>query len=538
MVLPANGLFGLSALVGLGLCWFGIHVRGRFDSPGVGLFAVFAVLLGLSGITGALLGATDSGELWPEIGTVFWGVSTVPWLLFALQYTGRSTQVRLRTVGLLLAPCAGLGISLVMLAIDASTVATALVGALSVLYCLMLVLAGGVLLIRTGYRYGHLGVGPGVSLTVAPTATFLTLNFAAELLSAQPEVGPAATVNAAGFVIAAAALVVAVRYYRVFEVTPPAVGTLGEREIVRESDDLVIVLSDEDDVVRINETALETLDWSRQEAQNTDLSVLLGHGTDTLRERETVGIETTEGTRRYDPQVSTLTGGDDRTLGTLVSLRDVTARRLREQRLSVLNRVLRHNLRNRVQVLRAHAEALDRAAEDPSEHTTPMIETIEELTEVGEAARNVDEFVANNTGKIRVDVVKMVADTVTRLDTERVTVSVETPESLSVRTSHRALSAAVESAVENAIEYADSTVTVTVEETADGCVVRIADDGPGIPESELQSLERGVETPLQHTTGLGLWQLKWAVTTLGGELSFDTSDGTTVEFTVPDRELD
>ena len=540
MVAPPGGLFGLTVLVGLALCWFGLRVRGRFDSPGVTQFAVFAVVLGAAGVTSGLLGATQGGELWPEISTTVWGVATVPWLLFALQYTGRSTQTRPRRVGLLLAPCLGLILGVVMLALNLNSVVTQFVGALSVLYCLMLVLAGGVLLIRTGYRYGHLSVGPGLALTVAPVATFVTLNFVSQVTREQGQVESASAINATGFVVAAVALVVAVGYYRVFKMTPPAVGTLGEREIVRESDDLVFVVSNNDDVVRINKTALSVLGRDRESARATDLSALLGQGTGELREQQTVTLETATGTRRYDPQVSALTGGDGRTLGTLVSLRDVTDRQLREQRLSVLNRVLRHNLRNRVQVLRAHAEALEREQRQSGEHTAPMIQTIDELTDVGEAARNIDEFVANEAGELTVDVVAVVDDTLAELNPEReaVTVSVDTPASVQLRTSHQALSAAVESALENAVEYADATVAVTVTETTEGCTVCIVDDGPGVPESELESLDRGVETPLQHATGLGLWQLKWAVTTLGGELSFDTDDGTTVEFTVPDRERD
>jgi len=537
MVAPATALDGVTVSVGLALVLFGIYVRRRFDSPGVGSFAAFVALLGLAGVSSGLLSSAVPGELWPEVGTLFWGVATVPWLLFALRYTGRSTRIRLRSVVLLLAPCAGILAGIVMLRTGFSEVVTALVGGVPTLYCLALVLTGAALLIRTGYRYGHVGARQGVSLALAPTGTFVSLNLVSLLVSEQPDPGVVATVNAAGFVVAAAALATAVGYYRVLDVTPPAVGTLGEREIVRESDDLVFVVSDEDSVVRINETALSALGLRRDDARQTRLSDLLGHGSDSLRERETVTLETSDGTRRYDPQVSTLTGGGDRALGALVSLRDVTARQLREQRLSVLNRVLRHNLRNRVQVLRAHAEALDRGETDTGGHTAPMIDAAEELASVSEAARTIDEFVARDTGETTAHVVDLVYDTLVELgaDDSPVSVAVEMPESLAVVTSHQALSAALESALENALEYAETEASVTVTETPEGCLVCITDDGPGIPDSELESLERGVETPLQHTTGLGLWQLKWAVTTIGGELSFDTTDGTTIEFTVPDR---
>ncbi len=191
-------------------------------------------------------------------------------------------------------------------------------------------------------------------------------------------------------------------------------------------------------------------------------------------------------------------------------------------------------------MLRAHAEAPDRGEIDTGGHTAPMIDAAEELTSVSEAARNIDELVARDTGETTAHVVDIVYDTLVELEAEDspVSVAVEMPESLAVVTSHQALSAALGSALENALEYAETEVSVTVTETPEGCLVCITDDGPGIPDSELESLDRGVETPLQHTTGLGLWQLKQAVTTIGGDLSFDTTDGTTVEFTVPDRGSD
>ena len=59
---------------------------------------------------------------------------------------------------------------------------------------------------------------------------------------------------------------------------------------------------------------------------------------------ETVSLATAAGKRRYDPQVSPITDSRGTELGSVLSLRDVTRRELRQQRLAVLNRVLRHNL--------------------------------------------------------------------------------------------------------------------------------------------------------------------------------------------------
>ena len=54
--------------------------------------------------------------------------------------------------------------------------------------------------------------------------------------------------------------------------------------------------------------------------------------------------------------------------------------------------------------------------------------------------------------------------------------------------------------------------------------VRVADDGPGIPAAEVNVLERGYETPLEHGSGLGLWIVNWIVTESGGGISFDEND--------------
>jgi signal transduction histidine kinase len=78
-------------------------------------------------------------------------------------------------------------------------------------------------------------------------------------------------------------------------------------------------------------------------------------------------------------------------------------------------------------------------------------------------------------------------------------------------------------------------VTVAAEDGPDGCVITIADDGPGIPGEELTTIEGQTETRLQHGKGLGLWQLRWCVDNLNGELSFETEAGTTVRIVVPDR---
>jgi len=540
MVTLVNGVFGVGILVGVSLCLLGYYTYSRCDEVGVTAFAVFAATLGLTAVAGGALGITgatilDGAEVWSVAALAVWAFSTVPWVVFAVQYTGRLVEIRRRTALLLAVPHLGLVLAFGRILRSEQVTLSNLLISLVIIYSLALALVGVYLLSRTTYTYGQFSVLQGVTLSVAPLGTLLMLNSLGMLPSDLELVN--ATLFTGTFSVVALVLGLAVVRLRVFAASPAA-GTLGERTMLRETDDIVLVVDSLDRPLRLNETALETLGVTRAEAFETDLSALLGYDTDTLQERETVSLDTTEGTRRYDPQVSVL-ARQGRELGVLLDLRDVTDRELREQRLSVLNRVLRHNLRNKVEVLKARTEVLDEDLDgEYTTHTETLGRTAEEIAELGRNARRIDQVVAEESRETDVDVVATVSETLEDIDTDGsgIAVGFDTPDRLRIETNRRALTAALRSALENAVTYAENEVTVTVEQHSRGCTVRIDDDGPGIPEGELASLDSGVETPLRHSTGLGLWQLKWAVTTLGGELSFDTTDGTTVEMTLPDRE--
>ena len=78
-------------------------------------------------------------------------------------------------------------------------------------------------------------------------------------------------------------------------------------------------------------------------------------------------------------------------------------------------------------------------------------------------------------------------------------------------------------------------------DTLDGrdvVAVRVEDDGPGIPDEQVTVLERGRETALEHTSGLGLWLVDWIVRASGGTVSFEARSprGSVVELVLPRAE--
>jgi signal transduction histidine kinase len=536
VVSTSGGLVGVTILAGVGMCWLGAHCYWRRDEPGVNAFAAVAVVFGLAGIAGglaAVAGGTtvraDTAPLWADIAVSGWVLGMVPWILFALQYTGRYTRVRARTVAVLAAPVVGIVLLFVLQAGGEGTVLTQLAGTVGILYVVALATVGSYLLVRTSYEYGHLATRQGVSLAVAGFAPLVFINTLGPLAdgTAEPVVFG---VYALAFVVPAVAFALAVFRYGMFESTP-AVGALGERAIPRETDDLVFVVDRDGRVIKINQTATETLAVEPTEPLGSPFASLVGRSVDALRESDTVELETAVGTRQFDPQVSAFTDQHGRQLGSLLSLRDVTTRELRKQRLAVLNRVLRHNLRNQVDVIKSNAEAA--TSSDNREYTAAIRESADGLASLSAKARAIDQLLSEETTRNRVDLTAVVRDLVETLGDESVTLDV--PETAPLVTDRTALESALRSAIENAVEHADARVTVTIEETAGGYEAVVADDGPGIPDSELESLDAGTETPLRHGTGIGLWQLKWSVRTLNGTLSVETTGGTTVRLTVPDQ---
>ena len=215
---------------------------------------------------------------------------------------------------------------------------------------------------------------------------------------------------------------------------------------------------------------------------------------------------------------------------------DITERKRREQRLEVFNRILRHNLRNQLDVIRSHAEVLSDQRDD--DHADRIIAAADELAGMGTRARKSDQIMAMDERPSRVDLSEVLRDTLNTLAPVRedVGITTELPESATLTTSEDAVAIAAENALGNAIEHGDSTVRVAIEESQEGYRLVIDDDGPGIPEEELVPIETGTETNLRHGRGLGLWQLRWSVDMINGALSFDTTGGTTVTITIPNQD--
>jgi signal transduction histidine kinase len=223
--------------------------------------------------------------------------------------------------------------------------------------------------------------------------------------------------------------------------------------------------------------------------------------------------------------------------GTVIVLRDVTALKSREQDLDrhkqVYNRIVRHNLRNELTIIRGNAEEISRRSDDRlSEFAETIRDRCDELVETSEKARHIMQIIESD-GDLLTMAGRTLADTVTAEMAEQYpAASVETSGAAEAWVSaHEDLDVAVRNLVENAIVHNDGagTVEVSVRRADETVEIVVADDGPGIPEHEIAVLDRLTETALEHSNGAGLWLVNWIVTKSGGDLDFTVTDrGTTV----------
>jgi signal transduction histidine kinase len=449
-----------------------------------------------------------------------------PWAVFVIRYLGMEQYLTIRRILIGVAVVAALliinfaatlhadglpgGVAVQTLETAASVVT------LGMLLCIFaLVAAVGFVT----YTHDRLPTGQGVVLALPIVALLFTFQ------ATRPSTPLVNDVLIAGaFAAIAGSLALGVTRYDLMT-RPAGTQIRGERAALTETDEAIVVLNDQQQVIRANESAVQTFD------NPTTLDEVTEHSVATLTERKTIDCQTTSGQRQFKPSVSSLANDYHETLGYTITLIDVTDREIRRQRLAVLNRILRHNVRNELDVVRAYAEDAD---------LTPAIQGVDRLKQLSEETRRVQQLMERSADdrtptKLSFLINDIVADVTTGTNAD---VTITTPD-VTVSLDTELCRYAVRQLVENAVEHNDAPVPrimIRTEHSGSDVQIIVADDGPGIPESEQAVIEAGEEAPLKHASSFGLWGTNWAVRAMGGSLSFGDSDlgGAAVTITLPD----
>jgi PAS domain S-box-containing protein len=226
---------------------------------------------------------------------------------------------------------------------------------------------------------------------------------------------------------------------------------------------------------------------------------------------------------------------DGETKRLVFAFEDVTDHRQRERelelmtrQLEVLNRVVRHDIRNEMAVVLGSVETALDGVEDPdvTAHLERALQAGEHVVSITKAARDLMDVVTSaeppELEPIALQPVLEEELTMIREGHPEATVQVEgSIPALAVRATDL-LDSVFRNLLTNAIDHNDReepTVTVSVDREGDRVQVSIADDGPGIPEDQKWAIfgkgDRGLES---EGTGIGLYLVESLVRQFGGDV--------------------
>lgn len=334
------------------------------------------------------------------------------------------------------------------------------------------------------------------------------------------------------------------------------------RQVVDLIPDPIFVKNEQDELLLVNEANAELVGSTREEIEGEPEPALfpdVDHY-ETLRQRDIEVINSGESTV-FEEELTSADGethvfqttripfetaktDEDAVLG---YARDVTDLKkyeqdLKEQRdsLELLNQVVRHDIRNKLQVVQGYADVLQaRNKGDDGEYAEQMREAARDAVEITTTARDVTEMMlqdeVDNHGVRLAPVLEGEIENA-RSTHDHALVRVDRPLPDVDVLADDMLESVFRNLLTNAVRHNGKEVPeVTVSTDRDGgnVLVRIADNGPGIPDERRGEIfeqgEMGIDS---DGTGLGLYLVEILVDRYGGEVRVEDNDPDGVVFAV------
>lgn len=489
---------------------------------------------------------TVDGKLF-WLGIMWVGVVIIPvgWLLFALDYTGRDKFLNRRYVALF----------------SVIPILTIVLVALGPIQDLLIVKAGGfhdsgiltnetagiwywVVAIYT-YVMGGIGIVLLFNLIVSQTFVFrkqavalilgILAPWATNILYLTDVLKTGIDPTPIAFSLSGIIYLLALRRFKLLD-TNPAPNKQAQQLVFDGVQEGAIIVDMEDHIIDINEQALEILQRSRSEILGSDATQFIPKYEDfpeTGTMQDYLTIDTKTGRHEFEVEITQITSRGGKPIGRVLTINEVTDLLRQQQRLEVLNRVLRHNIRTEANLILGYTAELE---EKQGEKVRNRVEKIEDLGQKGRDAIELFRLAREDAEPRALG--SVLEGSIKDLKGKNNSVQIEYNPSEANVSVNKLLVTVFRHAIDNAIIHNDSpNPQVWINSAVNNGIVHveIADNGPGIPEHELSVLSEGVESPLDHASGLGLWIIKWGTDLAGGTVQFEANEptGTVVSIRVP-----
>ena len=462
-------------------------------------------------------------ELWSEslslslvfVKIEYLGIVTLPvaWFMFALEYTGRKKWVTSgNTLLLLVIPLSGLILCWtnyghlfyrsVRLASGAVFPVEASYGPalwFLIIYLHSITLAGVILIlvevVKQGKLYLKQGLisSAGVIIPVAGNIIYLT------------GVTSGYDITPLLFNVTGAVLVWLIFRFGFLDITPIAYDV-----IFKNIEDAIVIVDNEGKIVNFNEAGRKFLSPQNIGANIGELllpDALEGKRSEIKRRR-----------KYYDVLVSRIRGGGNRSLGKVIILRDITRRKKAEERISqlngtlrLINKIMRHDILNDLQIANSSLELY--SGGEGKKFMEKALERINKSINLIKMMREFESMVSSGSKLKEYNAKEIVEDVIKDYDV-RFNVSGDCR-----IMADEAFYSVIDNIVRNAIVHGGTDridITISGE---NGCEIRIADFGKGIPD-EIKERVFDEQFVYGETggTGLGLYIVKKTVERYGGSI--------------------
>lgn len=331
--------------------------------------------------------------------------------------------------------------------------------------------------------------------------------------------------------------------------------------IITASPDAIGMIDEDLRVTLWNPAAEATFGWSEAEVLGEPIPIVPADRRqefDSLLARLDEGesnhsIETTRQTKSGDPVAVSVSSakvavGEDEFEYLAIfkddTLRKAYERRLERQRdnLELLNEMVRHDIRNHLQLVSAWSEMLeaeDLVAADGQEFLATIREHTGHAVDLTMTARDLSEVLLENEfAETSVNVARVLEDEVEKAQVADrrgvLTLQGRIP-SVRVR-ANEMLDSVFRNLIENAFQHNDKRVpevAVTIEDHPETVTIRVADNGPGIPaDRKLDVFGKGEKGLESGGTGIGLYLVTTLVDSYEGEVWVEDNEPSGAVFVV------
>ena len=319
------------------------------------------------------------------------------------------------------------------------------------------------------------------------------------------------------------------------------------RTLIEETSDVISIV-DEDGTIRYQSPDSKQIKgWSRTALMGENIleyihpgdrdrvrealdSLAAGEG---LEEEVEYRLQRKDGEWIWLATTGTAPGPDSTIDGFITTSRNITEQKETEQKLKsqrddleLLNQVVRHDIRNDLQVVSTYAELLeDHVDEEGRDHLQRLIESNRQAAELTITARDLTNVILRSGSDLEpVPLAPAVDGQVSELRSSHPEATYDIDESVDgiAVLADDMLDTIFRNLLKNAVQHNDKDqpeVSVDANVDGDTVTVRVIDNGPGVPDEQKEAIFGKEEKGLKSDgTGIGLYLVRELVSGYGGDI--------------------